>query len=286
MIKKIVVAVGLAFSLSFLVGCGNKSLVEQGKAAIKQGNYEEATAIFKAASEEDSKDKEEAESLYDLTYNYVISNKAYNEFKLDVALDSLKKVEENKNKELMKEDITSLKEEISKDKSVLDDFYSSMEKVNDLESEGKISEARDLLNKSLKNISYLGENVKELIASGNSKLKNLDEKLDKKEIVKEDINKEDNNKEEKTDSSEKNNKELANKALETVKNLGIVKKDQYLELKSDEVYDLGDGSYGFVVNKYYYPEGKPEPAFICQYLVDKESWKVKEVKEGIKKELN
>ncbi|MDU4472936.1 MAG: hypothetical protein E7I93_11380 [Clostridium perfringens] len=251
MIKKIVVAVGLAFSLSFLVGCGNKSLVEQGKAAIKQGNYEEATAIFKAASEEDSKDKEEAESLYDLTYNYVISNKAYNEFKLDVALDSLKKVEENKNKELMKEDITSLKEEISKDKSVLDDFYSSMEKVNDLESEGKISEARDLLNKSLKNISYLGENVKELIASGNSKLKNLDEKLDKKEIVKEDI-----------------------------------KKDQYLELKSDEVYDLGDGSYGFIVNKYYYPEGKPEPAFICQYLVDKESWKVKEVKEGIKKELN
>ena len=280
MIKKIVVAVGLVFSLSFLVGCGNKSLVEQGKAAIKQGNYEEATAIFKAASEEDSKDKEEAESLYDLTYNYVISNKAYNEFKLDVALDSLKKVEENKNKELMKEDITSLKEEISKDKSVLDDFYSSMEKVNDLESEGKISEARDLLNKSLKNISYLGENVKELIASGNSKLKNLDEKLDKKEIVKED-----NSKEEKTDSSE-NNKELANKALETVKNLGVVKKDQYLELKSDEVYDLGDGSYGFIVNKYYYPEGKPEPAFICQYLVDKESWKVKEVKEGIKKELN
>ena len=281
MIKKIVVAVGLVFSLSFLVGCGNKSLVEQGKAAIKQGNYEEATAIFKAASEEDSKDKEEAESLYDLTYNYVISNKAYNEFKLDVALDSLKKVEKNKNKELMKEDITSLKEEISKDKSVLDDFYSSMEKVNDLESEGKISEARDLLNKSLKNISYLGENVKELIASGNSKLKNLDEKLDKKEIVKED-----NNKEEKNDFSEKNNKELANKALETVKNLGVVKKDQYLELKSDEVYDLGDGSYGFIVNKYYYPEGKPEPAFICQYLVDKESWKVKEVKEGIKKELN
>ncbi|WP_142710886.1 hypothetical protein [Clostridium perfringens] len=280
MIKKIVVAVGLAFSLSFLVGCGNKSLVEQGKAAIKQGNYEEATAIFKAASEEDSKDKEEAESLYDLTYNYVISNKAYNEFKLDVALDSLKKVEENKNKELMKEDITSLKEEISKDKSVLDDFYSSMEKVNDLESEGKISEARDLLNKSLKNISYLGENVKELIASGNSKLKNLDEKLDKEELVKED-----NSKEEKTDSSE-NNKELANKALETVKSFGVVKKDQYLELKSDEVYDLGDGSYGFIVNKYYYPEGKPEPAFICQYLVDKESWKVKEIKEGIKKELN
>ena len=286
MIKKIVVAVGVLFSLSFFVGCGNKSLVEQGKAAIKQGNYEEATAIFKAASEEDSKDKEEAESLYDLTYNYVISTKAYNEFKLDVALDSLKKVEENKNEELIKEDIASLKEEISKDKSSIDDFYLSMEKVNDLESEGKISEARDLLNKSLKNISYLGENVKELIASGNSKLKNLDEKLDKKEIVKEDINKEDNNKEEKTDSSEKNNKELANKALETVKNLGIVKKDQYLELKSDEVYDLGDGSYGFVVNKYYYPEGKPEPAFICQYLVDKESWKVKEIKEGIKKELN
>ncbi|EOU1110378.1 TPA: hypothetical protein ACSQRE_002767 [Clostridium perfringens] len=280
MIKKTVVAIGLVFSLSFLVGCGNKSLVEQGKVAIKQGNYEEATAIFKAASEEDSKDKEEAESLYDLTYNYVISNKAYNEFKLDVALDSLKKVEENKNKELMKEDITSLKEEISKDKSVLDDFYSSMEKVNDLENEGKISEARDLLNKSLENISYLGENVKELIASGNSKLKNLDEKLDKKEIVKED-----NSKEEKTDSSE-NNKELANKALETVKSFGVVKKDQYLELKSDEVYDLGDGSYGFIVNKYYYPEGKPEPAFICQYLVDKESWKVKEVKEGIIKELN
>ena len=280
MIKKTVVAIGLVFSLSFLVGCGNKSLVEQGKVAIKQGNYEEATAIFKAASEEDSKDKEEAESLYDLTYNYVISNKAYNEFKLDVALDSLKKVEENKNKELMKEDITSLKEEISKDKSVLDDFYSSMEKVNDLENEGKISEARDLLSKSLKNISYLGENVKELISSGNSKLKNLDEKLDKKEIVKED-----NSKEEKTDSSE-NNKELANKALETVKSFGVVKKDQYLELKSDEVYDLGDGSYGFIVNKYYYPEGKPEPAFICQYLVDKESWKVKEVKEGIIKELN
>ena len=280
MIKKTVVAIGLVFSLSFLVGCGNKSLVEQGKVAIKQGNYEEATAIFKAASEEDSKDKEEAESLYDLTYNYVISNKAYNEFKLDVALDSLKKVEENKNKELMKEDITSLKEEISKDKSVLDDFYSSMEKVNDLENEGKISEARDLLNKSLKNISYLGENVKELIASGNFKLKNLDEKLDKKEIVKED-----NSKEEKTNSSE-NNKELANKALETVKSFGVVKKDQYLELKSDEVYDLGDGSYGFIVNKYYYPEGKPEPAFICQYLVDKESWKVKEVKEGIIKELN
>lgn len=280
MIKKTVVAIGLVFSLSFLVGCGNKSLVEQGKVAIKQGNYEEATAIFKVASEEDSKDKEEAESLYDLTYNYVISNKAYNEFKLDVALDSLKKVEENKNKELMKEDITSLKEEISKDKSVLDDFYSSMEKVNDLENEGKISEARDLLNKSLKNISYLGENVKELIASGNSKLKNLDEKLDKKEIVKEY-----NSKEEKTDSSE-NNKELANKALETVKSFGVVKKDQYLELKSDEVYDLGDGSYGFIVNKYYYPEGKPEPAFICQYLVDKESWKVKEVKEGIIKGLN
>ena len=280
MIKKTVVAIGLVFSLSFLVGCGNKSLVEQGKVSIKQGNYEEATAIFKAASEEDSKDKEEAESLYDLTYNYVISNKAYNEFKLDVALDSLKKVEENKNKELMKEDITSLKEEISKDKSVLDDFYSSMEKVNDLENEGKISEARDLLNKSLKNISYLGENVKELIASGNFKLKNLDEKLDKKEIVKED-----NSKEEKTNSSE-NNKELANKALETVKSFGVVKKDQYLELKSDEVYDLGDGSYGFIVNKYYYPEGKPEPAFICQYLVDKESWKVKEVKEGIIKELN
>ncbi|MDK0573018.1 tetratricopeptide repeat protein [Clostridium perfringens] len=280
MIKKIVVAVGLVFSLSFFVGCGNKSLVEQGKAAIKQGNYEEATAIFKAASKEDSKDKEEAESLYDLTYNYVISTKAYNEFKLDVALDSLKKVEENENEELMKDDINSLKEEISKDKSVLDDFYSSMEKVDDLENAGKISEARDLLNKSLKNISYLGENVKELIESGNSKLKNLDEKLDKEEL-----GKEDNNKEEKTDSSE-NNKELANKALETVKNLGVVKKDQYLELKSDEIYDLGDGSYGFIVNKYYYPEGKPEPAFICQYLVDKESWKVKEVKEGINKELN
>ncbi|MDM0468375.1 hypothetical protein QTG95_03555 [Clostridium perfringens] len=275
MIKKIVVAVGLLFSLSFLFGCGNKSLVEQGKAAIKQGNYEEATAIFKAASEEESKDKEEAQSLYDLTYNYVISIKAYNEFKLDVALDSLKKLEENKNEELMKEDIISLKEEISKDKSALDDFYSSMDKVNDLESEGKISEARDLLNKSLKKISYLGENVKELIASGNSKLKSLDEKLDKEELGKKDKNKE-----------EKNNKELANKALETVKNLGVVKKDQYLELKSEDIYDLGDNSYGFIVNKYYYPEGKPEPAFICQYLVDKESWKVKEVKEGITKELN
>lgn len=281
MIKKIVVAVGLLFSLSFFVGCGNKSLVEQGKAAIKQGNYEEATAIFKAASEEESKDKEEAESLYDLTYNYVISNKAYNEFKLDVALESLKKVEENKNEELIKDDITSLKEEISKDKSALEDFYSSMDKINDLESEGKVSEARDLLNKSLKNISYLGENVNELIASGNSKLKSLDVKIDKEEL-----GKEDNNKEEKTDFSEKNNKELANKALETVKNLGVVKKDQYLELKSEQVYDLGDDSYGFIVNKYYYPEGKPEPAFICQYLVDKESWKVKEVKEGINKELN
>ena len=59
-----------------------------------------------------------------------------------------------------------------------------------------------------------------------------------------------------------------------------------IEINNSEVYDLGDGSYGFIVNKYYYPEGKPEPAFICQYLVDKESWKVKEVKEGIKKELN
>ena len=190
-----------------------------------------------------------------------------------MALDSLKKVEENKNEELIKEDIDSLKEEISKDKSSIDDFYLSMEKVNDLESEGKISEARDLLNKSLKNISYLGENAKELIASGNSKLKNLDEKLHKEESIKED-----NNKDEK-----RSNKELSNKALETVKNLGIVKKDQYLELKSEEIYDLGDNSYGFIVNKYYYPEGKPEPAFICQYLVDKESWKVKEVKEGIKK---
>lgn len=278
MIKKIVVAVGLAFSLSFLVGCGNKSLVEQGKAAIKQGNYEEATAIFKAASEEDSKDKEEAQSLYDLTYNYIISTKAYNEFKLDVALDSLKKAEENKNEELMKEDITSLKEEISKDKSALDDFYSSMDEINNLENAGKISEARDLLNKSLKNIAYLGENAKELIESGNSKLKSLDEKLDKEELDKEE--------KAKTDLVEKNNKELAKKALETVKNLGVVKKDQFLELKSEEIYDLGDDSYGFIVNKYYYPEGKPEPAFICQYLVDKESWKVKEVKEGIKKELN
>lgn len=257
MIKKIVVAVGLLFSLSFLVGCGNKSLVEQGKAAIKQGNYEEATAIFKAASEEESKDKEEAQSLYDLTYNYVISIKAYNEFKLDVALDSLKKLEGNKNEELMKEDITSLKEEISKDKSALDDFYSSMDKVNDLESEGKISEARDLLNKSLKNISYLGENVKELIASGNSKLKSLDEKLDKEELGKKDKNKE-----------EKNNKELANKALETVKNLGVVKKDQYLELKSEDIYDLGDNSYGFIVNKYYYPEGKPESAFFYIWFIN------------------
>ncbi|WP_300262886.1 hypothetical protein [Clostridium sp.] len=273
MIKKIVLAWGLLFSLSFFVGCGNKSLIEQGKESIKQGNYEEATAIFKVASKDDSKDREEAQSLYDLTYNYVISTKAYNEFKLDVSLDSLKKVEENKNAQLIKEDINILKEEIDKDKKALDDFYSSMDEVNNLESSGKISEARNLLNKSLKNIAYLEENVKELIESGNSKLKNLEEKLNKEEKIKSDL-------------VEKNNKELAKKALEIVKNLGVVKKDQYLELKSDEVYDLGNDSYGFVVNKYYYPEGKPDPAFICQYLVDKESWKVKEVKEGINKELN
>lgn len=273
--KKLVVALGLLISLSFLVGCGDQNLIDQGKEAIKQGNYEEATAIFKAASEDSSKESVEAEGLYDLTYNYVIATKAYDEFKLDVALDSLSKVEENKNSELIQDEISKLNQEISKDKDSLETFKSNMDKVNSLESNGEISKARDLLNTSLEDVAYLGDNVQELIENGTSKLKDLDEKIEK-------IN------ENKKIESEKNNEEKAKreKALETVKNLGVVKKDQYLELKSNEIYDLGDGSLGFIINKYYAPDGKPDPAFICQYLIDKDTWKVKEVKDGITKELN
>lgn len=273
--KKLVVALGLLISLSFLVGCGDQNLIDQGKEAIKQGNYEEATAIFKAVSEEDSNEKVEAEGLYDLTYNYVIATKAYNEFKLDVALDSLSKVEKNKNSELIKDDISKLNQEISKDKDAIETFKSNMEKVNSLESKGEISKARELLNTSLENVAYLGDNAQELIDNGTSKLKDLDEKIKKID-------------QNKKIESEKNNEEksMRDKALETVKNLGVVKKDQYLELKSNEIYDLGDGSLGFIINKYYAPDGKPDPAFICQYLIDKDTWKVKEVKDGITKELN
>ena len=270
MIKKIVVAIGLIFSLSF-VGCSNNNLIEKGKKAIEQGNYEEATAIFKAASEEDSKDKEEAESLYELTYDYVVATKAYEEFKLDVALDSLNKVEENKNEALIKDKVSTLKEEVIKDKEALDKFYSNMEEVNNLESTGELKKARDLLKESLENISYLGDKVKDLTESGEAKLKTLDEKINLE-----------NSKE--TKKQEEDN--LSEKALNTVRSLGVLKKDQFLKLKSDEVYDFGDGSSGFIVNKYYQPQGKPEPAFICQYLVDKKTWKVKEVKDGIEKTLN
>ncbi|HHD2752630.1 TPA: hypothetical protein ACOTG0_001412 [Clostridium perfringens] len=273
--KKLGVAFVLTIIISFLVGCGGKNLINQGKEEIKKGNYENATAIFKAASEEDSKNTDEAESLYELTYNYVIANKAYDEFKLDVALESLNKVEENKNADLIKEDISKLNEEISKDKNAIDDFKLNMDKVTTLESEGSIVEAKDLLSKSVESISYLGDNAKALIDSGNSKMKILDEKIEKNEEKNKEI-------------AEKNKKakEEKEKALEVVKDLGVVKKDQYLEIKSDEVYDLGDGSYGFIINKFYYPEGKPEPALISQYLVDKESWKVKEVKDGITTNIN
>lgn len=273
--KKLGVAFVLTFIISFLVGCGGKNLIDQGKEEIKKGNYENATAIFKAASEEDSKDKDEAESLYELTYNYVIANKAYDEFKLDVALESLNKAEENKNADLIKEDISNLNEEISKDKNAIDDFKLNMDKVTTLENEGSIVEAKELLSKSIEDVSYLGDNVKALIDSGNSKMKILDKKIEK-------------NKEKNKEIAEQNKKakEEKEKALEVVKDLGVVKKDQYLELKSDEVYDLGDGSYGFIINKFYYPEGKPEPALISQYLVDKESWKVKEVKGGITTNIN
>ncbi|MDZ4992715.1 hypothetical protein GNF80_06955 [Clostridium perfringens] len=273
--KKIGVAFVLTFIISFFVGCGGKNLIDQGKEEIKKGNYENATAIFKAASEEDSKDKDEAESLYELTYNYIIANKAYDEFKLDVALESLKKVEENKNADLIKEDISKLNDEISKDKNSIDDFKLNMDKVTTLENEGSIIEAKELLSKSIEDVSYLGDNAKALIDSGNSRMKILDEKIEK-------------NKEKNKEIAEKNKKEKEEKekALEVVKDLGVVKKDQYLELKSDEVYDLGDGSYGFIINKFYYPEGKPEPALISQYLVDKEYWKVKEVKDGITTNIN
>lgn len=276
--KKIGVAFVLIFIISFLVGCGGKNLIDQGKEEIKKGNYENATAIFKAASEEDSKNKDEAESLYELTYNYIIANKAYDEFKLDVALESLNKVEENKNADLIKEDISKLNEEISKDKNAIDDFKLNMDKVTTLENEGSIVEAKELLSKSIESISYLGDNAKALIDSGNSKMKILDEKIEKNE----EKNKEIAEKNKKA----KEAKEAKEKALEVVKDLGVIKKDQYLELKSDEVYDLGDGSYGFIINKFYYPEGKPEPALISQYLVDKESWKVKEVKDGITTNIN
>lgn len=273
--KKLVVALGLLLSLSFLAGCGDQNLIDQGKEAIEQGNYEEATAIFKAAIEEDSKEKVEAEGLYDLTYNYVIATKAYDEFKLDIALDSLSKVEENKNSELIKDDVSKLNQEISKDKDALETFRLNMEKVNSLESKGEISKARELLNNSLENVAYLGDNAQELIDNGTSKLKDLDKKIEKID-------------QNKKIESEKSNEEKAmrEKALETVKNLGVVKKDQYLELKSNEIYDLGNGSLGFIINKYYSPDGKPDPAFICQYLIDKDTWKVKEVKDGITKELN
>ena len=273
--KKLGVVFVLTFILSFLVACGGKSLIDQGKEEIKKGNYEEATAIFKAASEEDSKDKDAAESLYELTYNYVIASKAYDEFKLDVALESLNKVEENKNADLIKEDISKLNEEISKDKNAIDNFNLNMDKVTALENEGSIVEAKELLSTSIEEVSYLGDNAKELIDSGNSKMKVLDEKIEKNEEKNKEI-------------AEKNKKakEEKEKALEVVKNLGVVKKDQYLELKSNEVYDLGDGSYGFIINKFYAPEGKPEPALISQYLVDKESWKVKEVKDGITTNIN
>lgn len=273
--KKLGVVFVLTFILSFLVACGGKSLIDQGKEEIKKGNYEEATAIFKAASEEDSKDKDAAESLYELTYNYVIASKAYDEFKLDVALESLNKVEENKNADLIKDDISKLNEEISKDKNAIDNFNLNMDKVTALENEGSIVEAKELLSTSIEEVSYLGDNAKELIDSGNSKMKVLDEKIEKNEEKNKEI-------------AEKNKKvkEEKEKALEVVKNLGVVKKDQYLELKSNEVYDLGDGSYGFIINKFYAPEGKPEPALISQYLVDKESWKVKEVKDGITTNIN
>lgn len=192
-----------------------------------------------------------------------------------MALESLNKVEENKNADLIKDDISKLNEEISKDKNAIDNFNLNMDKVTALENEGSIVEAKELLSTSIEEVSYLGDNAKELIYSGNSKMKVLDEKIEKNEEKNKEI-------------AEKNKKvkEEKEKALEVVKNLGVVKKDQYLELKSNEVYDLGDGSYGFIINKFYAPEGKPEPALISQYLVDKESWKVKEVKDGITTNIN
>lgn len=276
--NKVIIGVILTFMLSALTGCGgSNNLITEGKTAMEEGNFEEAVALFKTASEEDSKD-EEAKNLYNLAYDYVIANKAYGEFKLDVAMDNINKLEENKDVSLIEENVNELKDKINRDKEIVDNLNVSIEKVNKLEKESNYKEAKEVLSKAIKDAEPLKDNLKEILDSANKKIEELNKNLG--------IQRENNEIENEKNKKLEEEKKKRETALEIVKSLGVVKKDQFIKLKSDEVYDLGDGSTGFIVDKYYQPSGKPEPAFICQYTVNQETWKVKEIKDNITTELN
>lgn len=276
--KKLVIGIIVTFMIGVLSGCGgNNKLITQGKTAMEKGDFEEAAALFNTASEENPED-EEAQNLYNLAYDYVIAHKAYEEFKLDVAIESIDKLEDNKEVSLIEDNVNELKDKVSKDKEIINNLNASIEKVNKLEKEGNYKEAKDILSEVVAEAEPLKDELKETLDSANNKIEELNKNLG---IQTE--NQEIEDEKNKKISAENAKRE---KALDLVKGLGVIKKDQFIKLKSDEVYDLGDGSTGFIIDKYYQPSGKPEPAFICQYTVDQNTWKVKEIKDDITKELN
>lgn len=175
--KKILMFLTTLLSL-FIVGCSANSTsikaVEEGKIALVSKEYDKAKDLFKLALNEDSNNSE-AESLLDLTINYIdlIAIIENNEF--DKVDELISKIENNSELDIIKEQFSEIKNSIVDKKEKFSEYVKQVEAIESLLSENKIDDAKNQATAKLeevKGIKTLEDRLNVIIIIVDEKINN------------------------------------------------------------------------------------------------------------------
>ena len=162
----------------FIVGCSANSTsikaVEEGKIALVSKEYDKAKDLFKLAVNEDSKNSE-AESLLDLTINYIdlIAIIENNEF--DKVDELISKIENNSELDIIKEQFSEIKNSIVDKKEKFSEYVKQVEAIESLLSENKIDDAKNqatAMLEEVKGIKTLEDRLNVIIITVDEKINN------------------------------------------------------------------------------------------------------------------
>ncbi|MPQ44217.1 hypothetical protein [Clostridium tarantellae] len=258
-LKKLALITSILITSTLIIGCTNKiekEAMEQGKNALINSNYEEATKVFEFALKQNSENKE-AEQFKNLSTLYLKANKAFKEKNYNESENLIKKMENNENCKFISDDLEALKKKIKDYKNE----EKKIKKIDELIKKNNFSEAK-VISEELKN--------KKLSKEYSEKINNL-------------INNINNSK---NTNNEENKKLTANKAMELLKKNVQLNQDQFYKFSSKDYYTLDNGSKAYVINKYYKPKQSDKEQLIAQYYIDILTEKITEKISGITKQIN
>lgn len=259
----------------FITGCTNKKydeMMTNVKTSITNEEYDKAEEFLSLAVEEKSNDKEANALLSQIKkLNEALKLKEQGKYsEVGTLCDEIDKIESDS--DIIKNSSKKLKEEVKKIVDEKNKFLSMIDEkfqdTKDLISKGNYKEAKDNLNYIIEEISD-DEELKWLLDESNELLNTCNENIKKQEAQKAQEAKE----KESSTQKENSTQNQIQKALKAVYNAVGSNGATYSYTNANGSYISGE-SESFKSKYYVFNEQYGEGASDCNYLVDKQTFKV------------